>query len=164
MTSKLGWEGEDRGGNAFGYDPDRNDVKNTIFTLYEIITRDAHFRKEKRPHKTHPLMAMDLDVWGKHRDVHLDADVTKYRQALQEWVSARKEVDAEIALWTQASRYIDWPLLTEFPEVMWSGSINRMPYQFRQEMRNIGANFLKWQRSASCELPLPEGQLLFATG
>ncbi|KAM5344921.1 hypothetical protein ACJ41O_010783 [Fusarium nematophilum] len=164
MASKLGWDGDDRGGGAFDYDPDRNDVKNTIFTLYELITRDAHFREENEPHEINPSTVMDLDTWEKHPDVHLDADVAEYRQVLQEWLSARKEADAKITLWTQASRYIDWPLLPEFPEVMWGGSMKRMPYQFRQEMLDIGADFLKWQRPGSCELPLPEGQLLLATG
>ncbi|KAI5460678.1 kinase-like domain-containing protein [Mariannaea sp. PMI_226] len=164
IASKLRWEGDDRGGDAFEYNPDRNNIKNTIFTLYEIITRDAHFREENHPYEIDPSMVMDLSTWEKHLDVHLDADIAEYRQVLQEWVSTRKDVDTEITLWTQAPRCLDWPLLPQFPEVMWVGAMTSIDYQFRQEMLRIGADFLKWQRPASCELPLPEGQLLLASG
>lgn len=65
--------------DVFYYDEDRNDVKYTILTLYEIITRDIHFRQESYPHEL-DVAAMLPAVWRKHPEVHLDAPVEEYRR------------------------------------------------------------------------------------
>ncbi|KAH8895785.1 hypothetical protein GQ53DRAFT_33051 [Thozetella sp. PMI_491] len=164
MASKLGWEGDTENGGAFVYEADRNDVKWTIFTLYEIITRDMHFREENYPHELDASMVSDMDTWEKHPDVRLDAEVAEYRRVLSDWVEVRKKRDEEVTHWTQAPRYLDWPPMPEFPEVHWVGNLVRQSWQMRQDLVRRGASFLRWQRPPSCRLPLPQGQLLLATG
>lgn len=77
LASRLGdriGDTSTRYGDIFRYDEDRNDVKYTIFTLYEIITRDMHFRNENYPHEL-DVAKMLPAVWEKHPEVQLDAPV-----------------------------------------------------------------------------------------
>ncbi|PMB72096.1 hypothetical protein BM221_002196 [Beauveria bassiana] len=55
------------------YTPERDDMKGVIFTLYEIITLDEHFRGV--PHIEQDAEAVLRLEWTKHPDVKLDADV-----------------------------------------------------------------------------------------
>ncbi|KAK1675350.1 hypothetical protein BDP55DRAFT_663965 [Colletotrichum godetiae] len=73
-----------------GYVENRNDIKGVIFILYEIITRDNHFREV--PHqKQNPNDVQGLPVWSKHPEVQLDHSVSEYRSALDRWVEERRE-------------------------------------------------------------------------
>lgn len=164
LASKLGWEGDAQHRRAFAYEPARNDVKSAIFTLYEAITRDMHFREENYPESLDASMVAGIERWEKHADVRLDADVAEYRRVLERWVTARERADAEVTHWTRVSRPITWPPLPELPLVPWVGSMMRRSSQMRQEMVRRGADFLRWQRPPSCELPPPEGSYLLATG
>lgn len=69
-----------------GYYPEseeRADVKGVIFTLYEIITQDEHFRDV--PHEEQdPGKVQQLDDWVKHPDVLLDHSVSEYRSVLND--------------------------------------------------------------------------------
>ena len=161
---KLGWEGDAQHNLAFRYEPDRNDVKFVIFTLYEIITRDLHFRLEYYPEEQDSSEVLKMESWEKHSEVRLDCDVSDYRQVLEDWVKTREKVDKEITHYAQAPDFIDWPSLPEFPLVYYVGSMVRNPYQMRQEMIRRGESFLKWQRPGSQQLPLPQGKRLLATG
>ncbi|KAF8846420.1 hypothetical protein BDZ45DRAFT_756235 [Acephala macrosclerotiorum] len=164
MAAKLGWEGDMENGGTFAYDADRNDVKLTVFTIYEIITRDLHFREDYYPIKSDYSAVLEMDAWEQHSEVRLDSPMSDYRQELEEWVKTRKEAENEITHYTQAPDAIDWPPLPEFPLVPFAGNMKRRPSQRRQEMIKRGADFLKWQRPASSELPLPRGKRLLATG
>ncbi|OIW27217.1 hypothetical protein CONLIGDRAFT_633549 [Coniochaeta ligniaria NRRL 30616] len=166
LGSKLGWEGDAENHNVFGYEADRNDVKMAVFTVYEIITRDMHFREENYPNELDVSMVLGIDAWQKHTSVNLDdgVDVVEYRQVLEAWVKSRKETDTKITQWTEAETPIDWPPLPEYPLVPVTGAMRRHSFQYRLEMIKYGRQFLRWQRPASCQLPLPPGQLLLATG
>ncbi|EXF86228.1 hypothetical protein CFIO01_02287 [Colletotrichum fioriniae PJ7] len=68
----------------------RNDVNGVIFTLYEIITRDDHFRQV--PHEEqNPDDVQGLSAWPKHPVVQLDHPVLEYRSHLNRWVKKRRE-------------------------------------------------------------------------
>ncbi|KUI53690.1 hypothetical protein VP1G_10563 [Cytospora mali] len=140
-----------RAGDIFYYDEDRNDIKYTISTLYEIITRDMHFREENYPH--------ELD---------LDAPVEEYRHVLLKWVKLMEEVNGKITHWGQAKSPIEWPPLREFDPMIWRGAIERTESSMRCEMKPRGLGHLYWQRPGSCELSVltSDGgtQSLLATG
>ncbi|KHO10767.1 hypothetical protein MAA_11613 [Metarhizium robertsii ARSEF 23] len=62
------------------YTPHRDDIKGVIFTLYEIITLDEHFRE--LPHEQQNAEALLQMEWLKHPKVKLDSDVQAFRSAL----------------------------------------------------------------------------------
>ncbi|EFY91395.1 hypothetical protein MAC_02558 [Metarhizium acridum CQMa 102] len=96
---------------GIGYGEDRNDIKGVIFTLYEIITRDTHFRDV--PHyEQNPADVQELDEWVQHPDVQLDHSVTEFRSELNEWVD-RRQSGRQISVYTEAPEYIGWP---DFPK------------------------------------------------
>jgi hypothetical protein len=146
------------------YDQDRNDVKYVVFGLYEIITRDLHFREEYYPKEVDASDVLEMEEWEKHPDVTLDSDVHQYRQLLGDWLETRAKVDKEMTIYTQAPDFIDWPPVPEFPLVPWIGDMDRTPQQFRGDLIKRGAGFPKWQRPGTCQLPLPQGKRLLATG
>lgn len=157
LACRLGWEAGDDD-TSDSYDPARNDVKFTAFTLYEIITRDTHLRDENEPHDLDASMVLESDggaalVWEKHEDVVLDAPVAEYRRHLDEWMARRGE--DKVTNWRQAPAAIDWPPLPEFPEVQFCGAMMRRATQMRQEMVQRGAQFVQWQRPPSCALSHP---------
>ncbi|ROV88644.1 hypothetical protein VMCG_10325 [Cytospora schulzeri] len=163
MAAKLGWEGDtsDEGQGAFAFDEHRNDVKCAVFTLYEVITRDLHYRHEYYPHELDTSMVLETDHWEKHPDVHLDADVPEYRRLLQGWLEERTETDKHVVHFSQLPDALDWPPLPVFPAVH-DGEPRAA--HMRQEMNFWGAGFLRWQRPGSRGLPLSRGQRLLATG
>lgn len=162
--AKLGWGGDAHYGDAFGYDEDRNDVKCTVFTLYEVITRDLHFREELYPEEQHVSDVLDLEEWEQYPNVRLDAPVAEYRAELDEWVARRATTDQDMTHYTQAPSRIDWPDAPPLPEVAYFGEMVRVPSRLRQELVDLGEKFLEWQRPGSYELPLPAGKRLLATG
>ncbi|KAJ0117578.1 Shaggy-related protein kinase theta [Diaporthe amygdali] len=165
MASKLGWEGDpsELAACAFAYDKHRNDIKLAIFTVYEIITRDLHFREENYPHELEIPMVLEK-IWEKHPEVRLDAEVSKYRLLAENWLAKRRDVDKEITHFSQVPGALDWPCLPPLPIVPFVGTMQRRTARMRQEMIMEGADFLKWQRPSSRDLPLPHGRRLLATG
>jgi len=109
MGSKLGWEGNAKNHGIYGYEADRNDVKMAVFTLYEIITRDMHFREESFLSELDVSMVFDIEVRQKHSSVNLDAgvDVAEYRRVLDAWAMSRTEADKMVTRWTEAKTPID---------------------------------------------------------
>lgn len=125
----------------------RDDVKAVIFTIYEMITRDFHFR-EGDWQELDPSMVQDIE-WVPHPDATLDRPVTEYRALLNAWVKARGE-GKKITIYTDAPEYIDWPLL-EVPTVERTDRTGRV-YNLRtwhlprHESQARGENVIKWQR------------------
>jgi hypothetical protein len=146
------------------YEVDRNDVKYVTLTLYEIITRDLHFREENYPEELDSSMWRDMETWGQHAEVRLDSGILDYRQVLEHWVKSREETDKHTTLSSQLPNFIYWPPVPKFPLVPWVGSMSRRPAQMRSDLVKRGASFLKWERPGSNQLPLPSGQRLLATG
>lgn len=78
--------------------PQRNDIAGVIFTLYEIITEDDHYRRvpfEEQDAET----VQRLESWPVK--CKLDCDIALFRQHLNDWVQERKNTqpthDLEIA-------------------------------------------------------------------
>ncbi|KFY47289.1 hypothetical protein V494_00044 [Pseudogymnoascus sp. VKM F-4513 (FW-928)] len=72
--------------------PERNDVSGVIFTLYEIVSRDDHFRRVEHQEQD-PNEVLILESWPVK--CQLDCEVGEFRKLLNEWVQRRKRQDAE---------------------------------------------------------------------
>lgn len=155
---------------GIGYGKDRDDVKGVVFTLYEIITRDTHFRDV--PHNQQdPADVEGLEEWVQHPDVKLDHPVSEYRAVLNKWVKRRRE-GKQVAIYTEAPEYIDWP---DFPapaakdQIFSDGSGNStivkgvVKYDdMRRNEREKDITVLNWERPAQNKLE--NGNRVFATG
>uniref|UniRef100_A0A8H7NKI5 non-specific serine/threonine protein kinase n=1 Tax=Bionectria ochroleuca TaxID=29856 RepID=A0A8H7NKI5_BIOOC len=93
--------------------PARNDVKGTIFTVYELITRDDSFR-QKPFWEQNSVDVESMKEWAKHPDVELDNPVSMFRQTLDSWVKKRREVQ-QVTHYREAPEHIDWPKIPEPP-------------------------------------------------
>ncbi|GAB7355869.1 hypothetical protein MBLNU459_g6526t1 [Dothideomycetes sp. NU459] len=76
--------------HGFMYNPDRNDIKGVIFTLYEMITNDDSYREVNFP-KQDPETVLRLEQWPQKRE--LDADIECYRKHIAEWTAQRSKND-----------------------------------------------------------------------
>ncbi|KAF2972955.1 hypothetical protein GQX73_g621 [Xylaria multiplex] len=143
---------------GIGHEQNRDDVGGVIFTLYEIITQDEHFREI--PHdQQNPANVEGLDEWVQHADVELDHDVSEYRSVLKEWVKKRRE-GRQIAIYTEASQYIDWPILTRSHQneiILPDGQGGSTPvpgvswFEMRRD-KERGSVVLNWERPPQNEL------------
>lgn len=70
------------------YNPDRDDMKGVIFTLYEIMTLDEHYRDV--PHVEQDAEDLLRQEWTKHPDMKLDSEVHEFRKVLDAWVEKRR--------------------------------------------------------------------------
>ncbi|KXH52649.1 hypothetical protein CNYM01_01700 [Colletotrichum nymphaeae SA-01] len=130
----------------------RNDINGVIFTLYEIITRDDHFRHV--PHEEqNPDDVQGLSTWPKHPEVQLDHPVSEYRSYLNRWVKKRRE-EKGISVYTEAPEPIDWPPLQtprrEYTAVDKEGNetvqLETNWSRLRRNERKEGNITLEWQR------------------
>ncbi|KAG8166157.1 hypothetical protein KVR01_004709 [Diaporthe batatas] len=130
------------------FDEHRNDVKGVIFTLYEIITRDYHFRQVE-PRLQDISSVQDVD-WVKHPSVRLDRPLATYRGVLNEWVQRRTEDRYEET--ADRSSHISWPDLPRPPLGWiegWKARANNIPV-------------VEWKRPAQNKIK--EGMSVFADG
>lgn len=149
---------------------DRDDVKGVIFTMYEIITRDDHFRSV--PHRDQDTSSvLKMENWVKHPDVRLDEPVAKYRAELDTWVLKRQE-QGSLKIFTDASDYVDWPELPEAsrrvfyandgvdselePQTYLNQTINR------RDAKDRNLEVIEWQRPA--QRAIKEGMWVYADG
>lgn len=149
---------------------DRNDVKGVIFTLYEIITRDDHFRFV--PHRDQDVSSvLDMEDWVKHPDVRLDEPVATYRAELDALIQRRK-TRGNIKIFTDASAYIDWPDVPEptlrLPCAKDGADTDLEPqtYPFwtmmRRDAKDMNFEVIEWQRPA--QKTIKEGMWVYADG
>ncbi|OHF00898.1 hypothetical protein CORC01_03726 [Colletotrichum orchidophilum] len=138
---------------GIGHVNERDDVKGVIFTLYEIITRDEHFRKVSHEQQN-PADVQGLTTWPKHPEVHLDHPVSEYRAVLDHWVKGRQE-GKTISVYTEAQEPVDWPLIDGPPKkelVFSDGEGNPTTvmgaswFDIRRDERTKGSVMLDWQR------------------
>ena len=147
----------------------RDDVKGVVFTLYEIINRDEHFRD--LPHDQQNLAdVVGLEEWVQHPDVKLDHSVSEYRSVLNDWVKKRRE-GKQVAIYTEAPESIDWPDFPTPPEkeqIISDGRGNNtivrgvVMYDMRRDEREKGIAVLNWERPA--QKKLGNGNRVFANG
>lgn len=153
-----------------GYAEDRDDVKGVVFTLYEIITRDVHFRDIPYSQQN-PADVEGLEEWVRRPDVKLDHPVSEYRSVLDEWVKRRREGKQQVAVYTEAPEYIDWP---DFPapapkdQIFSDGYGNSTVVRgvvmcdMRRGEREKGVEVLSWERPAQNKLG--NGNRVFENG
>ncbi|KAL2132801.1 hypothetical protein VTI74DRAFT_3370 [Chaetomium olivicolor] len=137
LGAKLGWEGDKENRGVFGYKEARNDVN---------IARDLSFREENYLEDLDASMVLQKQDWEQHPDVRLEEGVkaSEYRPVLEDWVNARKTIDAELKNYKQAPDSIDWPPLPQFPLVDCGGAMMRRGSQMRQRLIRRGEPFIKW--------------------
>ena len=132
------------------YAPERDDVKGVIFTLYEIITLDEHFREV--PHAEQDAEAVLSMSWEKHPRVRLDADVRAFRDALDSWVAKRKAR----TVFKPADTWVCWPEMPKFPVIALptlAGAQNvSAPAVSRRTLVERGKPYFNWERPASYSL------------
>ncbi|KAM5341813.1 hypothetical protein ACJ41O_014844 [Fusarium nematophilum] len=137
------------------YTPDRDDIKGVIFTLYELITLDEHYREV--PHEQQDAEAVMQLEWTKHPDVKLDSDVRAFRQLLQEWVDKRKTREFE-----PRDTWVRWPWMPKPPlgrrairdenRKFIRAEVMPMRVLPRHDLVDIGEEFWDWERPASYQL------------
>lgn len=141
------------------YDVERDDVKGVAFTIYEIITRDMHFRDV--PHDEQgSAQILNMEQWQQHPQVRLDHPAAEFRSVLNSWISSRRQLQ-QVNHYTEAPEYIDWPRLKPPPqedpddfEPEWSAR--------RIDKREQGLEFLDWQRPPQSQIP--QGCYVLASG
>jgi hypothetical protein len=134
------------------YTPERDDSKGVIFTLYEIITLDEHYREV--PHAQQDAEASLRRDWVKHPDVKLDSDVQLFRQVLDAWIAQRKQREFKLV-----DTCIYWPWMPKEPParvpVLGPGrgtEMTSVPVLFRSDMIQMNGPYLNWERPASYRL------------
>ncbi|KAM0481942.1 hypothetical protein ACHAPX_003276 [Trichoderma viride] len=155
--------------DGIGYGEDRNDVKGVIFTLYEIITHDTHFRDVRHSEQI-PADVQGLEEWVQHPDVKLDHPVSEYRAVLNDWVDKR-QTGRQISHYKEASEYIEWPKFPDPPPEQWvatyiNGTTGIQSHvaltHLRRDEREKGNAILEWERPAQTKLK--DGDRLLANG
>ncbi|TVY39865.1 hypothetical protein LOCC1_G004302, partial [Lachnellula occidentalis] len=137
----------------------RNDVDGVIFTIYEILTLDDHFR-------TIPFDQQDvkeveeMEIWDVKAPVEEGTGgVEAFRRFLQEWAQMRRS--KPLKLFSEASSPLDWPEYppdTPNPFVSYPDSDNEddaQPITFpggsrtRTDARRNGQHAVCWARPPS---------------
>ncbi|TQV93708.1 Protein kinase-like domain [Cordyceps javanica] len=137
------------------YDPHRDDVKGVIFTLYEIVTLDEHYREA--PHAEQDAEALLQRDWTKHPDVKLDSEVYEFRKVLDAWVEKRRTQAFEaVETWLQWPPMPDPPLapsLTFGPDGAVTGrEMKAAEVLTRRNLIRLEEPYLKWERPAGYRL------------
>jgi hypothetical protein len=95
-----------------GLQEGRDDVSGVILTLYEIITGDEQFTLI--PHWDRNInVVQDISEWSCQRE--LDADVSTFRNFLNEWVEKRRAGD-DMERYLNAPNRLTWPDLPRPPD------------------------------------------------
>jgi hypothetical protein len=154
---------------GIGYSKTRDDIKAVIFTLYEVITHDTHFRDHDYDQQD-PADVEGLEEWVQHPDVKLDHPVSEYRAVLKDWVQKRRE-GRQITVYTEAPEYTEWPDFpdpppekTEFSDGLGNSTFIEgiVLYKLRRYEREQGVTVLNWERPA--QRKLANGSRVFANG
>ncbi|KAJ6784525.1 hypothetical protein PWT90_06060 [Aphanocladium album] len=137
------------------YNQDRDDMKGVIFTLYEIMTLDEHYRDV--PHAQQDAESLLRQEWIKHPDVKLDNEVYEFRKVLDEWVEKRRMREFKVA-----ETWLQWPLMPDpptAPSLTYApdGTVTGREMQpcvilMRSDLIKLEEPYMKWERPASYRL------------
>ncbi|KAH6630596.1 hypothetical protein B0J18DRAFT_421650 [Chaetomium sp. MPI-SDFR-AT-0129] len=137
------------------YNPARDDIKGVIFTLFEVVTLDEHFREV--PHVEQDAEAVLRMTWEKHPDVQLDADLEVFQSTLDTWVAERKAKE-----FTPRDTWLDWPQMptppaVELPTYDKEGKVTGTKVKSvrvveRRDLVALNKQFWNWERPASYSL------------
>ncbi|KAJ6036236.1 hypothetical protein N7540_000515 [Penicillium herquei] len=129
----------------------RDDVTAVAFTLYELITNDESF--SRIPHWDRTMdMVQNISEWPSHRP--LDAEVSKFRKFLNEWIETRSEGGME--QYFNAPRRFTWPDRPEASEYSVPFQLGTFtdgkPYmttgpRSRMTAMKLGQYCFRWERS-----------------
>ncbi|KFY60369.1 hypothetical protein V496_05350 [Pseudogymnoascus sp. VKM F-4515 (FW-2607)] len=136
--------------------PYRNDVDGVVFTVYEILTRDDHFRTI--PHWDQDVKAVeDMAEWDvKIPIVAGDGGIKKIRSFLAEWAEGRR-LKAKNGPVT-ASSQLDWPSYppqTPIPYIKYpdsddedsiKGTIQTYMIRYAKDAMYTGQHVVRWER------------------
>jgi serine/threonine protein kinase len=73
----------------------RNDVNGVIYTLYEILTHDEHFRDGVQPDDYHIEDVTSMEEWPLQIDLEPGLDVQTLRLMVMKWVEIRQESNSQ---------------------------------------------------------------------
>ncbi|KAL1851682.1 hypothetical protein VTK73DRAFT_9382 [Phialemonium thermophilum] len=134
---------------------ERDDTKGVVFTLYEIVTLDTHYRKVPFAEQD-PEAVMRLESWPQHPDVQPDADVSAFRDALRDWVARRRARPPFSE--PHKDTWVRWPFVNTPPLVYAQPTGTHDPEKsvlvrarllFRRDLVRRGEPFYEWERPAS---------------
>jgi hypothetical protein len=125
--------------------------------LYEIITGDEQFVRIPHHERTIALM-QDIAEWPCNRK--LDADVSVFRNFLNEWVAKRSASD-DMERYLDAPHRLDWPDMPTAPDydVPFESErnqegevIGRMGPRYKRNARATGQYIFNWERPLQSRL------------
>ncbi|KAI0401418.1 hypothetical protein F4802DRAFT_580738 [Xylaria palmicola] len=117
----------------------RDDVTGVAMTLYEIITGDQQFVRV--PHWDRNIdMVQSIAEWPRRRE--LDAEVSVFREFLNEWV-AKRSASNDMERYLNAPNRLDWPDQPTPPDYA-------IPYK-RDAIAN-GQYVFRWERPPQSRL------------
>ncbi len=137
------------------YTPERDDIKGVIFTLYEIMTLDGHFRDV--PHAEQDAEALLKMTWEKHPGVQLDADFQAFRDVLDTWVAERKAKE----FFKPTDTWLRWPVMPEPPTIatptyqdgkLTGTKMKSVTVVRPRDLEDMGMPYFNWERPASYNL------------
>lgn len=130
--------------------PWRNDVDGLVFTIYEALTKDDHYRCV--PHHEQKVSEVEcLSEW----DIKLPLEdgrggIKAYRDAISQWAIGRR-TESVITHYSQASNPISWPeykeppcLWVDDPEVPDGGYYGS--FRKRETALRVGDYVTSWER------------------
>ena len=129
-------------------DQGRNDVDGVIFTIYEALTKDEHFRKI--PHWEQNVQDVENMVeWPVVMPLEENVGgIAAYRAFLRSWVSDRR-TKRTISHYTEAPKHVFWPSLP--PKLPWA-VVGHEPqdtpfvYISRNQALKMGRYVIQWER------------------
>ena len=133
--------------------PGRDDVSGVLFTMYEIVTRDEHFREV--PHEFQHSSEIERIEWVKHPDVKLDHSVSEYQKFVLDWAAVRRRGD-KIKDAARSPTRIDFPEMSRSPikrsiEYYRDGReevVERYRLRYVRDAKKLGEYTIEWQRPA----------------
>ncbi|KAJ5740754.1 hypothetical protein N7493_000626 [Penicillium malachiteum] len=138
----------------------RDDVTAVAFTLYQLITNDKSFSQILHWDRTVD-MVQNISEWPTHRP--LDAEVSEFRNFLNEWIATRSDGDMERYL--NAPCRFTWPDRPELPEYNVPFQLGTFedgkPYmttgpRCRRTAMKLGQYCFRWERPPQIRLSKAE--------
>ncbi|KAJ8062784.1 hypothetical protein OCU04_008041 [Sclerotinia nivalis] len=136
----------------------RDDVFGVVYTLYELITNDSHFAKV--PHWERCIdMVQNIPEWNSNRE--LDADVSVFREYLNDWVKKRQS-GGIMEQYLNAPNRPTWPDAAPTSHdydvpfehgISWDGVTNWMTGpRLVRTAKKLGQYCFEWQRPPQSRL------------
>ncbi|WEW61463.1 hypothetical protein PRK78_006953 [Emydomyces testavorans] len=135
-SAEIGGRGVRRG---------RNDVDAVIFTVYEALTKDQHFREI--PFWEQDVSQVEaLEEWELQLPLEDGKDIAAYRSYLNEWAVVRRTTKT-IEHYSEATNPIPWPIYPEPQKLLvHDGSVSYTHRRRRRDVEAAGGYVTRWDR------------------